>query len=410
MGKLRHRKRWLLCSSAVLLLAACNQTANDEVSASQNVESSASSEEVISSESQTSSEGQEVIEGQESSVKPSDQADVSEVEDESNDEQDLTSVESYFPKTVGYAAEFEGTGNEYTSFSRTYDFIEDDYIQMRTNNGGTTKTDIVEVTEDAATVIYSQPETYAYEQINLEDVSMEEQTPYVLLSGPIELGHSWDSGRGTTREITGINVPMSTIHGLYDTIEVMEDTGDFINKEYYAADIGLVYTSSEATDPEAPYTVIQDLASLSTDGWEEMISLFYPIEQDSYERSIESTPMTTNDEMADVLTNFFQTAGPEPLMSEGMAIESIATYRDESNLETTLYVDFSNGITELANDEWGMQKLNAVMATLQTYYGTSKIIPTIDDQPMYIEGLVKLNKGASFDVPDSVIDEAQFAE
>ncbi len=404
MGKLRRRNTWLLYSSVVVLLAACSQTGNNDASISNNQAVSMSTESVISSESQESSE---TTVASSSQSKSSDQVVSS---DQSDDEQNSAAVETYFPKIKGYAAKFEGTGNEYAPFSRTYDFIDDDYIQMRSNNGGTTVAEIVEVTEDAATIVYSQPESYAYAKVDLEDVSMDDQTPYVVLAGPIELGHSWDSGRGTTREITGINVQMSTMHGLYDTIEVTEDTGNFINKEYYAADIGLVYTSSESTDPEAPYTVIQDLASLSKEGWTEPILAYYPVGMDDYEKTETSVSMTTNDEMADILTNLFQTTGQEPLMDVGMAINDLDIKRDQNTYESTLYVEFSEEIKNLASDEMGMQKLNAIMATLKNYYGVSTIIPTIDDEPMYIEGLVKLNEGAAFEVPGSVTDGASLVE
>lgn len=412
MGKIAFGKTWLLLSSASLLLMACGQ--NDE-----RVEASSAEESPATSQTTTANDQSKVS-------KPQDESTTSESENQSSSvsesttstdegsetETDQASVVDYFPLTTGYASEFAGTGNEYAGFNRTYDYIEDNNIFMRTNNGGTSVLEVVEVTEDAARVVYSQPEYYAHEKMDIEGLVDPEKVE-TLLEAPIELGHSWESGTGTTREITAIGVPMSTQQGLYDTIEVTEDTGDFVIKEYYAAGVGLVYTSNNATDPDAPYTVIQDLANLSTEGWPESVSLYYPSGKDDYTHADESMNITTNDDMAVAFTSLFQSEGKNypQLLPDDAEIVSLQTKTNEETREKTLHIEFSPGITALADDELGMQKFNSMMATLKGYYNADYLEPRVEGQPIEIEGLVRLNEANPlFEVPEGVMAQGPVQE
>ncbi|AMC00108.1 Uncharacterised protein [Aerococcus viridans] len=384
--------RFLLLSTS-LLLGSCSWFNNaediydeSETSSSEQVSSSASDE---TSENPQSSQSSSTAE-----VAPA-----------------LT-VANYFPMIEGYQAVFEGDGNEYAGFSRTYDYIEDDTIYMRTNNGGTSVLELVEVTEDAVRVVYTQPEFYAHEKIDAAALIDPENTE-TLLEAPIALGHSWETGLGTTREITAIGVPMSTQNDLYDTIEVTEDTGDFVNKEYYAAGVGLVYASSESTDPDAPYTVVQDLAELSTEGWAEPVSVYYPVTKDEYTQASESVNITTNDDMTAAFTSLFQSENDSrpQLLPADAAIQSLTTETNEETFEKTLYVDFSSGIIALADDEWGMQKLNSIMASSKSYYNADHIEPRIDGDPIEIDGLVGLNEANPvFEIPESVMNASMIEE
>lgn len=400
---MKQKGTWFLLLSTSVLLASCSMVNGDDEIYE---ESSVSSSEQVSSSSSDSS----TADSESSEVSSTVENEAS--ENSSSDETLELTAADYFPLTTGYASEFAGTGNEYAGFSRTYDYIEDDTIYMRTNNGGTSVLELVEVNEDAVRVVYTQPEYYAHEKIDATAL-IDPENRETLLEAPIALGHSWDTGLGTTREITAIGVPMSTQNGLYDTIEVTEDTGDFVNKEYYAADVGLVYASSESTDPDAPYTVAQGLAELRTEGWAEPVSVYYPVDKDEYTQANESVQITTNDDMTVAFTSLFQSENDSrpQLLPADAAIQSLTTEINEETFEKTLYVDFSSGITDLADEEWGMQKLNSIMASLKCYYNADYTEPRIDGDPIEIDGLVGLNEANPvFKVPESVMNASLIEE
>lgn len=408
---MKQKATWFLLLSTSLLLGSCSWFNNAEDIYD---ESEASSTEQVSSTAGDSANDDASEDSQSSRSSSAAESDTDDEASESSSSEGTSAltVADYFPLTTGYASEFAGTGNEYAGFSRTYDYIENDTIYMRTNNDGTSVLELVEVTEDAVRVVYTQPEFYAHEKIDAAALIDPENTE-TLLEAPIALGHSWETGLGTTREITAIGVPMSTQNDLYDTIEVTEDTGDFVNKEYYAAGVGLVYASSESTDPDAPYTVVQDLAELSTEGWAEPVSVYYPVAKDEYTQANESVNITTNDDMTAAFTSLFQSENDSrpQLLPADAAIQSLITETNEETFEKTLYVDFSSGIIALADDEWGMQKLNSIMASLKSYYNADYIEPRIDGDPIEIDGLVGLNEANPvFEIPESVMNASMIEE
>ena len=121
---MKQKATWFLLLGTSLLLGSCSWFNNaediydeSETSSSEQVSSSASdetSEDPQSSQSSLAAESDSDDEASESS---------------SSEVAPALTVANYFPMIEGYQAVFEGDGNEYAGFSRTYDYIEDDTIR-----------------------------------------------------------------------------------------------------------------------------------------------------------------------------------------------------------------------------------------------------------------------------------------
>ncbi|MFV8814745.1 hypothetical protein ACNNLQ_06460, partial [Aerococcus urinaeequi] len=68
-----------------------------------------------------------------------------------------------------------------------------------------------------------------------------------------------------------------------------------------------------------------------------------------------------------------------------------------------VYVDFSENISELADDPQGKAKLDAMMATMVQYYNADYIQPAIEGDYMVIDGVVELTPAYPlYEVPENI--------
>ncbi|MFW3505126.1 GerMN domain-containing protein [Aerococcus viridans] len=396
---MKQKATWFLLLSTSLLLGSCSWFNNaediydeSETSSSEQVSSSASDETSEDSQSSQSSSAAENDTDNEAS------------ENSSSEEAPALTVADYFPMIEGYQAVFEGEGNEFSGFTRTYDFINDEFLTMRTATAGTTTVEIVAITADKAEVMVTKPETYSHEELPRDIITQIVEPTRVLIEGPIEVGHTWDSD-GRQREITGIDVPVETKTGTYETLEVSEHSENSIRREYYAPDVGLVYAEDESTDPEADYFVTQILSQLSFEGWGEEVTFYYPNGEGEFEQANEMVAMTTNDDMALKFTQIFQggNSADQQMMTKSVDINSISVDGQDPRKGKIVYVDFSENISELADDPQGKAKLDAMMATMGQYYNADYIQPAIEGDYMVIDGVVELTPAYPlYEVPENI--------
>uniref|UniRef100_UPI00352BBDF7 GerMN domain-containing protein n=1 Tax=Aerococcus urinaeequi TaxID=51665 RepID=UPI00352BBDF7 len=385
--------------STSLLLGSCSWFNNaediydeSETSSSEQVSSSASDETSEDSQSSQSSSAAENDTDNEAS------------ENSSSEEAPALTVADYFPMIEGYQAVFEGDGNEFSGFTRTYDFINDEFLTMRTATAGTTTVEVVAITADKAEVMVTKPETYSHEKLTYDMITQPDEPTRVLIEGPIEVGHTFDSD-GRQREITGIDVPVETKTGIYETLEVSEYSENSIRREYYAPDVGLVYAEDESTDSETYYFVTQILSQLSFEGWGEEVTFYYPNGEGEFEQANETVAMTTNDDMALKFTQIFQggNSADQQLMTKSVDINSISVDGQDTRKGKIVYVDFSENISELADDPQGKAKLDAMMATMGQYYNADYIQPAIEGDYMVIDGVVELTPAYPlYEVPENI--------
>ena len=377
---MKKKVTWFLLLSTSLVLGSCSwfNNAADVYDESEVSSTNHASSSVDASASQSSSQAEsEASSGMsESSV---------------SEEVSALGVVDYFPMREGYQAVFAGDGNEFAGFTRTYDFIRDDFLTMRTATGGTTTLEVVAITPDRAEVLVTKPETYSHEELTYDMITQTGEPVKTLIEGPIEVGHTWDSD-GRQREITGIDVPVETTTGSYEALEVTEYGEDSERREYYAPDVGLVYVADESTDPDATYLVTQILAQLSFEGWGETITFYYPNGENRFEQVTDTIQMTTNDKMALKFTQLFQggNSADQQLMGKSVEINTIDVNSQNPGQGKTVNIDFNEHIRKLADDPQGKAKLDAIMASIQQYYNADEIRPTIEGEYMVIDGLVTL--------------------
>lgn len=405
---MKRKSIGILLLSTSLLLGSCAWFGNEEDIYGENGESSTEQVSSTSSESSSSEEASESSQSSSTADAESESASEStseESDSSSSEEAPALAVSDYFPMIEGYQAVFEGDGNEFAGFTRVYDFIEDDFLTMRTATGGTTTQEVVAITEDKAEVLVSRPETYSHEALTYDMITQMGEPTRVLIEGPIEVGHTWESD-GRQRKITGIDVPVETTPGQYDTLEVTEYNEDSVRREYYAPDVGLVYAEDESTDPEAAYHVTQELSQLSFEGWGEDVTFYYPSGEGTFEQSNETVPMTTNDPMALKFTQLFQggNSTDQQLMTKSVEINTVNVDGQASGEGKIVYVDFNENIHELADDPEGKAKLDAMMVTILNYYNADYIQPSIKGDYMVIEGIVELTPAYPlYEVPENIL-------
>ena len=131
---------------------------------------------------------------------------------------------------------YDGEGNEYATFDVYVDYVSDDTIQFRTNNGGSELIEVIKKNSDNLTRNLFRGEVYYRENLtSKEDVDKD-----IILKDPVKKGTTWALPEGGNRTITDVEVSVSTPIGNYDTIEVTTSGNDGETKEYYAKDLGLV--------------------------------------------------------------------------------------------------------------------------------------------------------------------------
>ena len=295
-------------------------------------------------------------------------------------------IADFFPFSENTVMVYEGQGMEYAAYTTYVDYITDNRIQIRTNNGGTEIVSVLENSDGELRVITEQPETY----YRLDLTGTTNASGDIVLKEPLETGTSWTLSGGGTREITGMDVSVETPLGTYDAMEVTTTVEGKTVKDYYAKDIGLVKTVFSTGEDE----VTSSLKEIIEDGtWDSTLTLYNFEVTDTDVLSVKedvALSMKTNDNIADVLIGEFQDKG---LASAGTALNSLS-FDATSQI---LIADFSEEfVTEMnAGTAKEMGVLSSVVNTLGTYFQTDKVRITLDGD-VYASGHIELNANEFF--------------
>ena len=150
----------------------------------------------------------------------------------------VTFLGDYFPMRKGNKWVYQGTGNEYASFSREVLFTEGNMAQTLEINGGADVTKIYQVTSNAVTEIFKQVEPSI--PVNLLHEKANEQS--ILLKSPLSIGTKWNDGKSQW-EIVDTAATIKTPAGTFtDCIKVKSaSSGDnSVMYQYYAKGVGMV--------------------------------------------------------------------------------------------------------------------------------------------------------------------------
>lgn len=321
----------------------------------------------------------------------------------SGDEEETNNKElviaDYFPFRENTKLSYEGIGNEYAEQITFFEFIEGNRAQVKSKNTGTTVVKILEHEDGVLREIYNEAEFYHIENM----INTKAEINNILIKEPIELGNSWTTEEGYTREITGLGVKIETTVDTYNALEITTDLGDNkTQKQYYAKGIGLVANIYKDNDIE-----IKTILKSINKGSEELdLVVFYPRLSDLENVYVnEKIYFNTNDSIEDIIRNILRNPKSEgliPLISEGTVINSI--HLDRSSW--VLNIDFSEELLSELNvgSSQETEMLKALVNTLGKLYDTDKVYISVEDRP-YESGHYALREGENFKVDYEGIKE-----
>lgn len=298
--------------------------------------------------------------------------------------QDL-SVKDYFPIRENVKYEYEGSGNEYASYTMQIDYTSKDRVQQRIDNGGTVTVKVIEVKDGKVTRLLSKGETYHRE--NLLKVKGEEE---VLLMEPLKKGTTWKLADSRTRTINDVSASVTTPSGSYDAIEVVTEGDKDKTIDYYAKDVGLVKSVFISGDTEISSSLskIEENVPLV-----QTIRFYYPNINDEiiYYKEKEVT-FQTNDITKVVLASVYKEgvdANLGKVFSDHTQINSLYLNKDGM-----VYIDLNQAfLTEMnAGSGYEAMILQCIANTFGNYYNAEKMILTIDNK-LYESGHIAMQKG-----------------
>lgn len=144
----------------------------------------------------------------------------------------------YYPLTVGSSWEYEGTGNEFASFTRKVLFSKGNLSQTTESNGGTTATSIYKTTDTTVTRVYYAGEDY--QPKNLLDTTYSINDNEIVLQSPMKVGTTWPN-KNTNKTILALNEVVDTPAGKFeDCVKVKITDNNDTTYQYYKKGVGLV--------------------------------------------------------------------------------------------------------------------------------------------------------------------------
>lgn len=326
-------------------------------------------------------------------------------EDKDNKNEEDLDVSSYYPIKKDTRYTYEGSGNEFASYSVYTEYIDEDknMVQQRVDNGGTVLAEIIEIKDGAIKKIFSRSESYYREDLIRDSIldNIKEEDQEILLKEPIEKGNSWTLNDGRVRVITNLSADVSTIKGKYEAVEVTT-SGPLDSKspndktvDYYVKDVGLVKStfSSDTMEVTSELKDIEDDAKLI-----QKIDFFYPDINDEELHHIEKEIVfKTNDvtriKIEQAYKKVLEDVDPV-VLTENTKINSLYL-----NNDGMVYVDLSKEFIEEMNAGAGYESkiLESVADTFGNYYYSGKVVLTIDGGN-YESGHILLEKGDYLEV------------
>jgi spore germination protein GerM len=323
-------------------------------------------------------------------VTPSENAETTKtIDPSSKDTTEVAKIGDYYPFEKKLKFIYEGDGNEYATYSVFIDYLGGTRQQIRINNGGTETVQVLENSDGELRRIYSKGENYYREDVT----SKSNQKPDVLLKEPLTKGNSWIALDGGKRSITSLKVAIKTPLASYECIEVTTVRKESTNKEYYAANIGLVKTIFTSGGSEVSSTLSKIEESIP---FVQTVKFYYPNGNDSLNYTTDrELSFNTNDITKKIFENYFKEA---PNKNVGKLITANTTIKSlYLNKDNMVYVDFSKEFTQEMNAGSGYegQILQCIANTLGDYYMVKKVYITVEGKP-YSSGHILMKKGEAF--------------
>lgn len=156
-------------------------------------------------------------------------------------DQKTSNLKAYFPLHQGMEYSYAGEGIEFAPFKRKLMFVQDNYLQLTDDNGGTVVVKVYKVDENEVVELFSKGEFYDDDNL-ISDVREDGDKGEILLMAPLEEGNNWKSNN-QEREIVAVDQKVKVPAGIfYDVVKVKISYKDSNNTgyDYYAPNIGLI--------------------------------------------------------------------------------------------------------------------------------------------------------------------------
>lgn len=306
-------------------------------------------------------------------------------------------ISDYFPKKYNSYYEYSITGHSLQDQKTYNNYINGNRIQRITSSGVNKMSEVLEFTEGELKYIGG------YGSFFFNDITDMAQIEYALImKEPLKNGTKWQQDAATDSEITNMEAKIETPLGSYTAMEITSTVHrpatetqaevNYVFKEYYVKDIGLVKTDTYMSGAETP-TVTVALSKLTEKTSVQFpVHFFYPGNE----------LLDVEDHIITVATNmnFFEWLETEmknptnteliPLLTPNAKINKI-TYDDAKSLVT---VDISKHFTDEISVGESLEAavLKGIAYTLGYMYQVSNVEILIDGKN-YDSGQMKLKAG-----------------
>jgi len=303
----------------------------------------------------------------------------------------LPTIKDYFSYIENTKYVYEGKGNEYAAKDVSVDYLTGNLVQLRSSNGGTVMSEVLQNKDGQLSKILSRPESYYRENLTGKPSGKAE----VMLKEPLVKGTTWTIADNIKRSISNVDVNITTPSGKYKTIEVTTQNKDSKNLDYYAPNVGLVKSLYVAEGMEVSTTLSKIEKNVK---FTQEVKFYYPnvIEDKLYFVS-KKLSFNTNDITKIILEKAFKDL---PKGNIGKVLGPNAKIKSlYLNKDNVVYVDFTKEMTSEMNAGSGYEGmiLQSITNTLGTYYGVDKVYITIEGSP-YSSGHILMKKGEAFTV------------
>ena len=298
-------------------------------------------------------------------------------------------IENYYPFEKDTTYMYEGTGNEYATYSVQVDYLKENRQQIRVNNGGTEMAKVFENKDGELRLIFSQGESYYREDFTKKTNDKSE----IILKEPLTKGNSWTLSDGGVRSITNIKAPITTPTGKYECIEVTTVRKESTIKDYYAEGVGLVksiFTSNGTEVSSALSKIEKNVPIVQT------VRFYYPNGNDGINYIKEKKlSFNTNDLTRETFEKSFkEVEGTNLGKLLGPSVKINSLYL---NVDNMVYLDLSKEFTTEMNAGSGYESqiLQCITNTIGDYYAVQKVYITVEGEP-YSSGHIAMKKGEAF--------------
>lgn len=300
-------------------------------------------------------------------------------------------IKDYFSYKENTKYVYEGNGEGYASYNVLVDYLTENRVQLRINNGGTEMVKVLENKDDNLTMLLSRDRCYYRENLTQSLNS----NPEILLKEPIIKGTTWTLADNRKRRISNIDVEVITPLSKYKTIEVTTESKDGYTLDYYAPNVGLVKTVfiSNISQISSSLSKIEDnvLATKS-------LEFYYPNVNDGKLNFVyKQLNFKTNDITRIKIEAAYKdlpNGNVNKVLSPNAKIKSL--YLNQDNM---VYVDFTEEFVSEMNAGYDYESmiLQSITNTLGRYYGVNKVYLTVEGEP-YASGHIIMEKGEAFTV------------